>query len=168
MEENQKTKKVLLYRSIGYDEAVALLEDGHVHGRYYCSREKMTECNLDKVCCFFNDYTVWKSKDHQFFICIEVDQEKILETSQSIWFVSKNFEKSRKVKETKGPVKVEITESYLRDYSLKDVVYFISLYGYSRQLRKLIALHNFYDIMKQRNIMDFIIDKNGGKKNEKL
>ena len=159
MEENQKTKKVLLYRSIGYDEVVALLEDGHVHGRYYCSREKMTECNLDKVCCFFNEYTVWKSKDHQFFICIGVEPEKILETSRSIWFVSKNFEKTRNVKEKKGPVKVTLTESYLSDYSLNDVVYLISLYGYTRQLHKLITLHNFYDIMKQKDITNFVIDK---------
>lgn len=159
MEEKQKTKKVLLYRSIGYDEAVALLEDGHIHGRYYCSREKMTECNLDKVCCFFNDYTIWKSKDHQFLICIEVDPGKILETNRSIWFVSKNFEKTRRVKERKGPVKVTLTESYLKEYSIDDVVSFTSLYGYTMQSHKLNAHHNLCEILKSKDIIYFVIDK---------
>ena len=155
MGKNQKTKKVRLYRSIGYDEAVALLEDGHVHGRYYCSREEMTVCNLDKVCCFFNDYTIWKSKEHIFFICIEIDPEKILETSRSIWYVSKNFEKTRRVKERKGPVKVTLTESYLKEYSLDDVVTFTSLYGYTTNFHKLFACHNLDEILKARNILCF-------------
>lgn len=156
--EDLKSNKKRLFRSIGYDEAVALIEDGHVHGRYYCSREEMTACNLDKVCCFFNDYIVWKSKNHQFLICIEVDPEKILETNRSIWFVSKNFEKTRRVKERKGPVKVTLTESYLKEYSIDDVISFTSLYGYSMQTHQLNAYYNLCEILKSKDIMYFVID----------
>lgn len=120
--------KIRLFRSVGYEELIALLYDGHVHGRYNCSTEELTTCNLNKVCCFFNDYTIWKSEDHRYLVCIDVNPSKILETSDAIWYVHKNFEKSRKVKAKKGPVKTSLSESYLREYSLEDVFSISVLY----------------------------------------
>lgn len=120
--------KIRLFRSVGYEELFALLYDGHVHGRYNCSTEELTTCNLNKVCCFFNEYTIWKSEDHRYLICIDVDPSKISETGDAIWYVHKNFEESRKVRAKKGPVKVSLAESYLREYSLDDVFSISVLY----------------------------------------
>lgn len=59
------------------------------------------------------------------------------------------------MKERKGPVKVTLTESYLKEYSLDDIVTFTSLYGYTSNFHELFAFHNLEEILKARNILCF-------------
>ena len=148
--------KIRLFRSVGPKELIALLVDGHVHGRYYLSAEPLTSSNLDKVICFFNDYTLWKDKSHKFMVCIEVDPDRILEECDSIWYVTKSFEKRRRVHAKKGPIKTILRESYLNYYDLKDIFSITSYYGFS-ELSELNKKYNLAKVAKDNNIQVFAI-----------
>lgn len=115
------TDKVKLYRSIGDSELMALLIDGHVHGRYNNSYEAQNNSNLEKVCaCFIKPYR-WFDKKHKYFIEIEIERIRVLEFGKGLYYASKKFGQTKIWTGRIGKTEYWLEEAYISLYCISDV-----------------------------------------------
>ena len=112
---------MILYRSIGQSELTALLLDGHVHGRYDNSVEKQNDSTLKKVCCFFTEALRWLDGCHDFFIEVDIPNDRIIGKGVGVYYAPKNLKQTYVWTGRRGSVEYHFDEVYINEYSLSDI-----------------------------------------------
>lgn len=112
---------MILYRTIGYAELQAILIDGHVHGRYNNSTEKQNNSNLKKVCCFFNEEIHWQDGTHEYFIVVDIPEDKVVGTGVGTYYASKSFAKTKIWTGRRGSEEYKLDEVYTSGYSIENI-----------------------------------------------
>lgn len=103
-----------LYRNIGEEELLALLENGKVSGQFDRHNiDSSYSVKLGKVCPFLKDRLYLDSSLYDFFIEIEVDPSQIIDEGEGSYTLYGIYGESSKT---------HLKELYLKEYSLKDVV----------------------------------------------
>lgn len=127
-----------LFRSIGELEFKALLLDGHIHGRFDCSKEGQTSSNLTHCLCTFTEPYRWDDAAHELFITLEVGKNLIKGKGKGTYYAAKSFGDTKVWTGRRGSVEYILDEVYLSQYSLEDVV---SIEG----IKSKYANHYIYD-----------------------
>lgn len=109
-----------LFRSIGTNELMQLINGSTVHGRYNCEGEKLNNCELKNMCCFFVDEVMWKDKQHSFLVVVDIPEEDIY-FGNGIYNATKNFANTKVWSGRWGDSQYSIREAYCDSYSLSQV-----------------------------------------------
>lgn len=115
-----------LYRSIGDEEFVTLLQGRDIIGKYHSfnEREHIIKTNnaesLGNVVCFFTERIAWKDRYHKIFIEIEIPNEKLY-FGTGIYYAAKSLEKTKIWSGRRGNIRYEFQEAYVEKYNSSNV-----------------------------------------------